>query len=228
MTNFGLLVEEKKKNYNSSTEFVDPKHPNTFFKGPDLPFDRIEQHCLARLSSHQVMLTGGTTGEIINNELQIIDYESAKTFVYDFLKNTWTSGPEMSFGRTGHGCTSFTDEEDINWTIVSGGLYSNDGVKLTEMLEENSSEWTEMEINHPLINFCFLINFIGKVILLESENNGDYSKSGTKMHELVKSANGQFEWILSDLSLKYQRTTPFIALDVPLSSVNSSLYLLKN
>ena len=83
--------EEKKKNYNSSTEFVDPKHPNTFFKGPDLPFDRIEQHCLARLSSHQVMLTGGTTGEIINNELQIIDYESAKTFVYDFLKNTWTS-----------------------------------------------------------------------------------------------------------------------------------------
>ena len=53
-------------------------------------------------------------------------------------------------------------------------------------------------------------------------------KSGTDIYELLKSANGQFEWILSDLSLKYQRTTPFIALDVPLSSINSTLYLLKN
>ena len=78
------------------------------------------------------------------------------------------------------------------------------------------------------INFCYLINFMGKVILIESESNGSPSKSGTKMHELVKSANGQFKWILSDLSLKYQRTTPFIALDVPLSSINSTFYLLKN
>ena len=200
---------------------MDPKHPNIFFKGPDLPFARIEQHCLTRLSSHQVMHIGGTISTMNNNEVQIAAYESPKTFVYDFLENTWTSGPAMSFGRSGHGCTSFTDEEDINWTIVSGGLYSNDGVKLTEMLKENSSEWTDIEKNHPMINFCYLINFMGKVILFESESNGDHSKSGTKMHELVKSANGQFEWILSDLSLRYQRTTTFTVLDVPFGSIHS-------
>ena len=74
-------------------------------------------------------------------------YYSNKTFVYDFLVNTWTSGPEMSVGRANHGCTSFTDKDDIiNWTIVSG----DDSVinKLTQMLKENSSEWTDMEMNY--------------------------------------------------------------------------------
>ena len=101
------------------------------------------QHCLTHLSSHQVMLIGGI--KVDKNEADF--YYSNKTFVYDFLVNTWTSGPEMSVGRANHGCTSFTDKDDIiNWTIVSG----DDSVinKLTQMLKENSSEWTDMEMNY--------------------------------------------------------------------------------
>ena len=82
-----------------------------------MPFEIIMQHCLTHLSSHQVMLIGG----IIVDKNEADFYYSNKTFVYDFLVNTWTSGPEMSVGRANHGCTSFTDKDDIiNWTIVSG------------------------------------------------------------------------------------------------------------
>ena len=138
----------------------------------------------------------------------------------------------MSIGRANHGCTSFTDKDDINWTIVSGGVFSFDGDsvinKLTQMLKENSSEWTDMEMNYLYMqigispytnNALSLINFMGKAMLIEGTDT-----EGTDIYELVKSANGQFEWILSDLSLRYQRTTTFTVLDVPLSSINSSNY----
>ena len=113
-----------------------------------MSFEIIMQHCLTHLSSHQVMLIGG----IIVDKNEADFYYSHKTVVYDFLVNTWTSGPEMSVGRANHGCTSFTDKDDINWTIVFGGVISFDGDsvinKLTQMLKENSSEWTDMEMNY--------------------------------------------------------------------------------
>ena len=211
-------------NFKSSSEFVDPKQPNTFLKGPDMPFEIkvIWLHCLARLSSHQVMLIGGTIVDKHGN----VTNTSNKTFVYDFLVNAWTSGPEMSVGRANHACTSFTDKDDINWTIVSGGVFSWPN-KYTEMLEENSSEWTYMEMNDPYANRDpNLINFMGKTMLFEGIATKHCGlqcvrKSSTDIYELVKSANGQFEWTLSDLSLLYQRTTTFTVLDVPLESINS-------
>ena len=215
----------------SSSEFVDPKHPYTFIKGPDMPLaglssDIIDKHCLTRLSSHQVMLIGGR----MTDKHEEKSYNSNKTFVYDFLVDTWTSGPDMSAGRAGHGCTSFTDKENINWTIVSGGLCEFDvGFKLTEMLEENSSEWTDMAIHYHFTNADLnLINFQGKVMLIEGIQCPTCypqcpKESGTAIFELVKSANGHFEWILSDISLKHPRTTTFTVLDVPLTSINSTL-----
>ena len=98
------------------------------------------------MSTHQVMLIGGRTHVGMLNH---VDWwkPSNKTFVYDFKDETWTSGPEMSYARAGLDCTSFTDEEGINWTIVSGGLYEFNGVagfSQTEILEENSSNWTSV------------------------------------------------------------------------------------
>ena len=165
------------------------------------------QHCLTHLSSHQVMLIGG----IIVDKNEADFYYSNKTFVYDFLVSTWTSGPEMSVGRANHGCTSFTDKDDINWTIVSGGVFSFDGDsvinKLTQMLKENSSEWTDMEMNYLYMqigispytnNALSLINFMGKVMLIEGIVpypcvDQCVRKSGGDIYELLKSANGQFE-----------------------------------
>ena len=207
--------------FKSSSEFVDQ---NTFLEGPDMPYDfYISQHCLTRLNSHQVMLIGGQTSISYNKQI-----EHAETFIYDFSidDNTWTTGPEMSIPRAGHGCATFTDEEGFNWTIAFGGvwpynfyydLYGDDG-ELTEILRENSSKWTSVVSNNPLLfHDMKLINFMDRVILIGG--SGDESRlSGTNMFELVKSTNGQFEWILSDLSLKYPRTT-FTVLDVPISSI---------
>ena len=57
-------------------------------------------------------------------------------------------------------------------------------------------------------NALSLINFMGKVMLIEGIVaypcvDQCVRKSGTDIYELLKSANGQFEWILSDLSLVY-------------------------
>ena len=70
---------------------------------------------------------------------------------------------------------------------------------------------------------------MGKAMLIEgiaTEACGYHCvrKSGTDIYELVKYANDQFEWILSDLSLVYQRTTTFTVLDVPLASINSTIW----
>ena len=143
--------------------------------------------------------------------LTVVTTFYTKTFIYDFLIDTWTNRPELSFGRAGLGCTSFTDEDDINWTIISGGLlYYPDDYKLTQVLKENSNEWTDVEINLPLTFADLkLINFMGKAMLIEGIISGGVRISGTDIYELEKSANGQFTWILSDLSLKYNRTTSF-------------------
>ena len=37
--------------HESTSEFVDPKHPNTVLKGPDMPYDCIALHCLTLLRS---------------------------------------------------------------------------------------------------------------------------------------------------------------------------------
>ena len=50
---------------------------------------------------------------------------------------------------------------------------------------------------------------MGKAMLIEGIISGGVRISGTDIYELEKSANGQFTWILSDLSLKYHRTTSF-------------------
>ena len=209
--------------YKSSTEFVDPDHPNTFLEGPDMPYNSIIQlHCLTRLNSQQVMLIGGLTNDYDE------EISHAETFIYDFSidNNTWTTGPKMSIARFGHGCATFTDEEGINWTIAFGGVWLydwfdgsyGDDAELTEVLKENSSVWTSVGSSNTLLfHEMKLINFMDKVILVGG--SGDESRlSGTKMYELVKSPNGEFEWILSDLSLKYPRTT-FTLLDVPLSYI---------
>ena len=209
--------------YKSSTEFVDPKHPNTVLEGPDMPYyNYISSHCLTRLNSHQVMLIGGFTFEYED------DIDHAETFIYDFSinNNTWTTGPDMSIPRVGHGCATFTDEEGINWTIAFGGVWLyhwfdgsyGDDAELTEVLRENSSVWTSVGSSNPLLFYEMkLINFMDKVILIGGSDD-DTRLSGTNMYELVKSPNGQFEWILSELSLKYPRTT-FTVLDVPISSI---------
>ena len=173
------------------------------------------------------MLIGGRS---CTNENESAYY--TKTFIYDFLVGTWTNGPEMSPGRAGLGWTSFTDEDNINWTIISGGLEKNyhwneewnwngpDDYKLTQMLKENSTKWTDIVINLPfLLLELKLINFMGKAMLIGSTSSDTSRICGTDIYELEKSANGQFEWILSDLSLTYQRTTTFTVLDVPLESL---------
>ena len=67
-----------------------------------MPYDKmLSEHCLTLLSAHQVMLIGGRT----YNEHDVYVF-SAKTFVYDFKDDTWTSGPEMSYARAGLDCTS--------------------------------------------------------------------------------------------------------------------------
>ena len=211
--------------FKSSTEFVDPDHLNTFVEGPNMPLDyHIHGHCLTRLNSHKVMLIGGLTFEYDIWE----DIVHAETFIYDFSinNNTWTTGPDMSIPRVGHGCATFTDEEGINWTIAFGGVwlydwfdgYYGDDAELTEVLKENSSVWTSVGSSNPLPFYEMrLINFMDKVILIGGSDD-ETRLSGTNMYELVKSPNGQFEWILSELSLKYPRTT-FTVLDVPISSI---------
>ena len=93
------------------------------------------------------------------------------------------------------------------------------------MLKENSLQWTYEGTGLPFsINFhsLKLINFIGKVLLIGgSETIEEYDSliSATTIYELEKSPNGYFEWILSDFSLKYPRTTTFTVLDVPFKSI---------
>ena len=173
------------------------------------------------------MLIGGRTHVGMLNH---VDWwkPSNKTFVYDFKDETWTSGPEMSYARAGLDCTSFNDEEDINWTIVSRGLYEFNGVagfSQTEILEENSSNWTSVAyyqwtVMNPDARDFKMISFLDKVMLLGGREENKERKSTTKIFELEKSTNGQFEWILSDLSLTYPRTTPITVLNVPLSFVS--------
>ena len=117
-----------------NTEFVDPKHPNVFMEGPDIPYTYIAHHCLVLLNSNEVMLVGGHVDGHWNLPVE--------TFIYDFSLQEWLDGPKIATGRFSFGCARFSDKDKMNWTIISGGIDQNfKGLKSTEMLADSSSEW---------------------------------------------------------------------------------------
>ena len=125
------------------SEFLDPKDPNVLLEGPDMPYGYIAKHCLTLISPHQVMLIGGETLDD-NDDFWIFPRE---TFVYDFLIEQWRNGPKIATGRIALGCSQFTDENKVNWTIISGGFdEAGARLKTTEMLADISSEWISGEI----------------------------------------------------------------------------------
>ena len=65
-----------------------------------------------------------------------------ETFIFDFSLQEWLEGPKIATGRFSFGCARFTDEDNMNWTIISGGIDQNyNGLRSTEMLADSSSEW---------------------------------------------------------------------------------------
>ena len=54
-----------------------------------------------------------------------------------------------------------------------------------------------------------MISFVDKVMVIGGSSIFGVRQSTTEMLEMVKSSTGQYEWIVSDQSLKHSRSTPF-------------------
>ena len=83
---------------------------------PDLPAPMVDV-CAARLSETEAVLTGGLLGRKATN----------KTFVYDFVRRSWTEGPEMSKSRFRHGCASMADSDGGFKVVLGNGKYRETG-----------------------------------------------------------------------------------------------------
>ena len=77
--------------------------------GPDLPIP-VKDHCLVGINDNEYFLIGGYP-------------EGKRTFKYNFVEGSWTTGPNLQSHRQDHACGLFTDMNDgRREVIVSGGL----------------------------------------------------------------------------------------------------------
>ena len=99
--------------WSETTEFFSLGNSLNSKVGPDLP-KKLESHCMLEIDDVKVMITGGLDmsgdGKAISN-----------TFVYDFLKSEWSTGPLMDTSRYNHGCATLKFS-DLNALVVAGGI----------------------------------------------------------------------------------------------------------
>ncbi len=99
----------------NTTEIVSITNETIF--GPELPEPRYF-HCLARVGSSTGMLIGGGSG-VGGNRLYL-----RTTIVYDFDDQSWTPGPNLTYGRMTHSCGVIEDAEDGSQVVVVAGMPS--------------------------------------------------------------------------------------------------------
>ena len=80
---------------------------------PNLPVGQIVFHCIVQLNSTTVMVIGGE---------QDRQWHSPKTYFLDIKKRVWSNGPQLNYGRTGHGCARIRrDDQSDGFTIIVAG-----------------------------------------------------------------------------------------------------------
>ena len=100
--------------WSETTEFFSLGNSLNSKVGPDLP-KKLESHCMLEIDNVQVMITGGL--DMNGGDAKAI----SNTFVYDFSKSEWSSGPDMVNSRYNHGCATLKFS-DLNVLVVAGGI----------------------------------------------------------------------------------------------------------
>ena len=122
MTTKGLWVTGGRTNngLSKTTEFITL---DRVIPGPNLP-EEICCHCLTRINSTVIAMTGGSSGP---------DRYSPKTYFFHEDSQHWTRGPDMKESRYRHGC-SIINNAGKQYLIVAGG-YNGERLNSTEFLE---------------------------------------------------------------------------------------------
>jgi hypothetical protein len=112
-----------------STEFVQLTGTTL---GPDLPLE-VSSHCLVSLNDTTVLLIGG----YLHNGTT-----SKGTFFYNTDHKTWTDGPSLTIGRSGHSCALFkSPQHDHTDTVIVTGGKNAGSIDSTEFLNLESNSW---------------------------------------------------------------------------------------
>jgi hypothetical protein len=112
-----------------STEFVQLTGTTP---GPDLPLE-VANHCLVSLNDTTLLLIGG----YLQNRTR-----SKASIYYNTDHMTWTDGPSLTIGRTGHSCALFKSPQHghTDTVIVTGGQNAGN-LASTEFLSLESNSW---------------------------------------------------------------------------------------
>ena len=80
-----------------------------------MPLNTIDFHCMVQLNSTTVMVIGGTQGR---------ESQSPKTYFFNMESKVWSEGPQLHYGRSGHGCATIRrdNQSDLFSVIVAGGV----------------------------------------------------------------------------------------------------------
>ena len=82
---------------------------------PNVPVNTIDFHCMVQLNSTTVMVIGGSQGR---------ESQSPKTYFFNMESKVWSEGPQLHYGRSGHGCATIRrdNQSDLFSVIVAGGV----------------------------------------------------------------------------------------------------------
>ncbi len=132
----GLTATSYPDIYVNSTEFVyfDGREAN---QGPDLPLP-LARHCMVRINQKWAMLIGGYQGNLI-------DYEHS-TWLFDFVEQKWTPGPNMTHGKSNAACGLIRDSSTgETMVVVAGGFGDSESIhhltNSTELWILESESW---------------------------------------------------------------------------------------
>ncbi len=121
----GANLDGNHQNFLHTTSLVSI---NQSIPGPDLPLP-LMGHCLVKKtnleSDNEIVLIGGNHN---GNSQQ-------KIYIYNWIKEDWTTGPDMKSARQSMACGGLLDQFDGTWIIVAASGGANVPGRRTEILD---------------------------------------------------------------------------------------------
>ena len=128
----------------SSTEYITVE--GEVLAGPKLPSPPRQSHCIIKLPSGKLLITGGSPPSVAKKVLE-----------FDPAKNSYVDMPSLTTSRFNHACAVFkSPQHEGRYVVMTAGGYLEETAEILDYSQPNA-KWTPSKIRFFFDFFLILI-----------------------------------------------------------------------